>query len=179
MIRRDYKAHSFSPLNQINAQNVHELRMVWSGAMQDGVMLGNQPAPIVHNGVLYVNNNGMVLQALDAKDRRSHLGKPLWDESCSAFHARHHRLWRQDFRSDDAGAPDGFRCAQREGRLGYDCRRSVAGRVFDNEWSAARQGKVDSGLGGCGTYRKEKCFISARFRRRGSSRRRASNARLR
>ena len=28
---------------------------------------GNQPAPIVHSGVLYVNNNGMVLQALDAE----------------------------------------------------------------------------------------------------------------
>jgi len=74
MIRRDYKANSFSPLNQISAQNVNDLRLVWSWAMQDGVVLGNQPAPIVHNGVLYVNNNGMVLQALDAKT-----GELIWE----------------------------------------------------------------------------------------------------
>ena len=74
MIRRDYKANSFSPLNQITTQNVNDLRLVWSWAMQDGVILGNQPAPIVHNGVLYVNNNGGVLQALDAKT-----GELIWE----------------------------------------------------------------------------------------------------
>ena len=74
MIRRDYKAHSFSPVNQITAQNVNDLRQVWSWSMQDGTVLGNQPAPIVHNGVLYVNNNGMVLQALDAKT-----GELIWE----------------------------------------------------------------------------------------------------
>src|SRR5579862_5026591 len=74
MIRGDYKANSFSTLNQINAQNVSELRLVWSWGMQEGAVLGNQPAPIVHNGVLYVNNNGMVLQALDAKT-----GELIWE----------------------------------------------------------------------------------------------------
>ena len=74
MIRRDYKANSFSPLNQITTQNANDLRLVWSWAMQDGVVRGNQPAPIVHNGVLYVNNNGMVLQALDAKT-----GELIWE----------------------------------------------------------------------------------------------------
>ena len=58
MIRRDYKANSFSTLNQITTQNVNDLRLVWSWAMQDGSSLGNDPAPIVHNGVLYVNNAG-------------------------------------------------------------------------------------------------------------------------
>jgi len=67
MIRRDYKASSFSPLNQIDVRNVDDLRLVWSWALQDGAALGNAPAPIVHNGVLYVNNAGMVLQAFDAK----------------------------------------------------------------------------------------------------------------
>src|SRR5215813_4651827 len=74
MIRGDYKANYFSKLNQITTQNVDSLRLVWSWAMQDGAVLGNQPAPIVHNGVLYVNNNGMVLQALDAKT-----GELIWE----------------------------------------------------------------------------------------------------
>ena len=74
MIRRDYKATYYSPLNQITAQNVNDLRLVWSWAMQEGASNGNQPAPIVHNGVLYVNNAGMVLQALDAKT-----GELIWE----------------------------------------------------------------------------------------------------
>ena len=74
MIRRDYKASYYSPLNQITAKNVNELHLVWSWAMQEGASNGNQPAPIVHNGVLYVNNTGMVLQALDAKT-----GDLIWE----------------------------------------------------------------------------------------------------
>src|SRR5208337_480245 len=45
MIRRDYKATYYSPLNQITAQNVNDLRLVWSWSMQDGASNGNQPAP--------------------------------------------------------------------------------------------------------------------------------------
>jgi alcohol dehydrogenase (cytochrome c) len=34
MIRRDYKANYYSTLNQITTQNVNDLRLVWSWAMQ-------------------------------------------------------------------------------------------------------------------------------------------------
>lgn len=44
MIRHDYKATYHSPLNQITAQNVNDLRLMWSWAMQDGASNGNQPA---------------------------------------------------------------------------------------------------------------------------------------
>src|SRR6202140_1291631 len=66
MIRHDYKANYYSTLNQITTQNVNDLRLVWTWAMQEGGATGNQPAPIAHGGVLYVNNTGNVLQALDA-----------------------------------------------------------------------------------------------------------------
>src|ERR1019366_10755426 len=56
MLRRDYKATSYSPLNQITSQNVNDLRLVWSWAMDERASNGSQPAPLVHNGVLYVNN---------------------------------------------------------------------------------------------------------------------------
>jgi len=36
MLRRDYKATYYSPLNQITAQNVNDLRLVWSWSMQEG-----------------------------------------------------------------------------------------------------------------------------------------------
>ena len=74
MIRRDYKANYYSPLNQITTQNVNDLRLVWSWALQEGNGLGNQPAPLVHAGVLYVHNSGGVLQALDAKT-----GELIWE----------------------------------------------------------------------------------------------------
>jgi alcohol dehydrogenase (cytochrome c) len=74
MIRHDYRATSYSPLNQITAQNVSDLRLVWSWAMQDGASNGNQPAPVVHNGVLYVNNAGQVLEALNART-----GDLIWE----------------------------------------------------------------------------------------------------
>ena len=129
MIRRDYKANYYSPLNQITAQNVNDLRLVWSWAMQEGASNGNQPAPIVHNGVLYVNNAGMVLQALDAKT-----GELIWENRYGtnadrARHARHRDLRRQNFRRDRRRAPDGLRCAQRQGGLGHHDRRPLERRV--------------------------------------------------
>src|SRR5215471_4650621 len=65
MIRRDYHASDYSPLNQINASNVKDLQLQWTWAMNEGG--ANQPAPIVHNGVIYLNNPGNILQAIDGK----------------------------------------------------------------------------------------------------------------
>ena len=72
MIRRDYRASNYSPLNQITGGNVKNLRLVWSWAMNEGGT--NQPAPIVHNGVIYLNNPGNIIQALDGKT-----GDVIWE----------------------------------------------------------------------------------------------------
>ena len=65
MIRRDYKASSYSPLNQVTRNNVQDLRLVWQWAMNEGGT--NQPAPLVHNGIIDLNNTGNILQALDGR----------------------------------------------------------------------------------------------------------------
>ena len=72
MIRRDYRASNYSPLNQITRDNVKDLRLVWSWAMTEGGT--SQPAPIVHNGVIYLNNAGNVIQAIDGKT-----GELIWE----------------------------------------------------------------------------------------------------
>src|SRR5678816_820456 len=72
MLRRDYRASNYSPLNQITTGNVKNLRLVWTWAMNEGGT--NQPAPIVHHGVVYVNNAGNTMQALDAKT-----GELIWE----------------------------------------------------------------------------------------------------
>ena len=72
MLRRDYRASNYSPLTQITSGNVKNLRLVWSWAMNEGGT--SQPAPLVHNGVIYLNNAGNTIQALDGKT-----GELIWE----------------------------------------------------------------------------------------------------
>lgn len=63
--RRDHAATGHSPLDQVNADNVHMLRLAWAWAMGPGVQ---EQEPIVHNGVMYLLHANAVVQALDARD---------------------------------------------------------------------------------------------------------------
>jgi alcohol dehydrogenase (cytochrome c) len=72
MIRRDYHANNYSPLNQITTDNVKDLRLQWIWAMNEGG--ANQPAPLVHNGTIFLNNAGNVLQALNGRT-----GDLIWE----------------------------------------------------------------------------------------------------
>ena len=62
--RRTDNAWGFSPLDQINRQNVHQLQLVWSWAMDDSG--AQESAPLVYDGVMYLPNPRGVIQALDA-----------------------------------------------------------------------------------------------------------------
>jgi alcohol dehydrogenase (cytochrome c) len=61
--RGNYQAWGYSPLEQINKNNVKNLQLVWSRAMEPGI---NQMTPLVYNGVMYLGNPGDVIQAIDA-----------------------------------------------------------------------------------------------------------------
>ena len=63
MFSRTYDAQRFSPLDQINSDNVDQLRMVWSRGLGTG---SSESIPLVHQGVLYVVHAGAIIQALDA-----------------------------------------------------------------------------------------------------------------
>ena len=77
MVRRTYQAWNDSPLDQITAANVKNLRLAWTWAMADGPGR-NQPTPLVHGGVMYLLNVGHVVQALNAQDGRPDLGAQPW-----------------------------------------------------------------------------------------------------
>lgn len=64
MYGRTYNSWSHSPLNQINTRNVTRLRLVWSRAMESG---WNEGTALASGGLVYVPNNGGVIQALNAK----------------------------------------------------------------------------------------------------------------
>ena len=163
MIRRDYKATYYSPLSQVTARNVNELRLVWSWSMQDGASNGNQPAPIVHNGVLYVNNAGEVLQALDAKT-----GDLIWENRYGSIPAA--PAMRGIAIYDDkvlVATADAHVMAfdARNGKVVWDTTigdRSK-GEYAETSGPIVVNGRVIEGLGrdSCATYRDEKCFISA------------------
>ena len=69
--RRTRDGLGYSPLSEINQDNVRELRLAWVWAMHEGRV---QTAPLVHDGVMFVANPGNILQALDAKN-----GDILWE----------------------------------------------------------------------------------------------------
>jgi alcohol dehydrogenase (cytochrome c) len=163
MIRRDYKANYYSPLNQITAQNVNELHLVWSWAMQEGASNGNQPAPIVHNGVLYVNNAGMVLQALDAKT-----GELIWENrygSNPTAPAMRGIAIYDDKIFVATGEAHLMAFDARNGKVVWD---TTMGDRSKGDYAAssgpiAVKGRLIQGLGrdSCAVYREEKCFIGA------------------
>src|ERR1700730_7710000 len=63
MINRTYDEQRFSPLDQINRDNVGQLQMVWSRGMPAGT---NETVPIVYRGVMYTVSPGAGVMALDA-----------------------------------------------------------------------------------------------------------------
>ena len=63
MWRRTLDSWGYSPLDEIDRENVGDLRMVWSRALATG---SQQGTPLVHDGVLYMPNPRDVIQALDA-----------------------------------------------------------------------------------------------------------------
>ena len=70
--RRTDNAWGYSPLDQINRQNVQQLQLAWSWAMDDTG--ANEATPLVHDGVMYLPNPGGVIQALDGAT-----GDLLWE----------------------------------------------------------------------------------------------------
>ena len=63
MWRRTLDTWGFSPLEQIDRENVGDLRMVWTRALGPGLQQGT---PLVYDGVLYMPNPRDVIQAIDA-----------------------------------------------------------------------------------------------------------------
>jgi PQQ-dependent dehydrogenase (methanol/ethanol family) len=72
MARRNYQGWSHSPLTQVTRDNVKDLQLAWAWSMNEGQT--NEPTPVVHNGVMYLNNTLNLVQALDAKT-----GELIWE----------------------------------------------------------------------------------------------------
>ena len=71
MTHRTYDFQAYSPLDEIDRDNVHTLQVAWMRAMDEGPQ---QTQPLVYDGVMYLANNDDHIQALDATT-----GDLLWD----------------------------------------------------------------------------------------------------
>ncbi len=71
MYGRTYDEHRFSPLGQINDQNVAELGLVWSKELP--TTRGLEGTPLVLNGVIYATASWSIVHAIDART-----GETLW-----------------------------------------------------------------------------------------------------
>ncbi len=160
ILRHDYHANNYSTLNQINAGNVKDLQLQWVWAMPDGT---NQNAPLVHNGVMFINNPTNIVQALDAKT-----GDLIWEnrigENATGSSQRGIALYG-DKVYITTGDAHIYALDARTGKNVWD---TVIGDRTNGSYSTSSgpllaKGMVIQGLGGgqCDQYREEKCFISA------------------
>lgn len=160
MVRGNYRAWSYSPLDQVTAANVKNLRLKWVWAMNDGG--ANQPTPIVHDGIIYLNNTSHTMQALDGRT-----GDLIWEhaigpESTRAYGAtRGISIWGDkvylsgtDVRLHALDA--------RTGKLAWTREVAPPDRGFSStSGTIAVAGKILQGLTGCGSFKPERCAISA------------------
>ena len=72
MWRRTYDGWGYSPLDQINKGNVGDIRLAWAWGMSPGGR--TQETPLVHDGIMYLQNSSHLIQALDASD-----GTLIWE----------------------------------------------------------------------------------------------------
>jgi len=68
--RRTLDSWGYSPLDEINKDNVAQLRLVWARPLNEGSQEGT---PLVHDGVMYFPAPGDVIEAIDAQS-----GELLW-----------------------------------------------------------------------------------------------------
>ena len=69
--RRDQSASGYSPLDQVNRQNVQKLRLAWAWGMARGQQ---EQEPMIYQGVMYLPHASGTVQALDART-----GALIWE----------------------------------------------------------------------------------------------------
>ncbi len=151
MIRRDFHATSFSPLDEITTANVADLELVYRIPMNEPGT--NQPAPIAYNGVVYLAHTGGIIQAIDGAT-----GDVIWQNNLGRNIARRGIAIYDDKIYLAAG--DTVRTLSAV--TGEPVWETV---IFEGRGNSSgpivADGRVVIGMGGCSRYGQEKCFLSA------------------
>ena len=157
--RRTPQSQGYSPLDQINTENVNRLSLAWVWGMEPG---RSQPAPLVRDGIVYLPNFGNVVQALDGRN-----GDLLWEyrrqfpeDGRQGYLLRTLAMWQDMIyvATSDAHmvAIDARSGAERwsvqiaDSSLGYS---NTSGPIVAD-------GVVVNGITGCGRFFEDSCFIT-------------------
>ena len=164
--RRTLDGWGYSPLDQIDRDNVDQLQLVWGWQLAPGLM---QAAPLVHDGVMFIPSPRNVVQAVDAVTgdrlweyrRRFEASTDELDAVGSGMRTRSIAIYGDKIfvnTSDahivalDAGTGEiVWDHTVADYRLGY---RYTSGPIVVN-------GNIVSGMTGCQNYKNDVCFISA------------------
>jgi alcohol dehydrogenase (cytochrome c) len=163
MLSRTFDQNRFSPLDQINKNNVGQLRMAWTRGLPAGTQ---EATPIVYRGVLYLNVPGGTVQAINATN-----GDLIWEyvrdypKNINPRASRHKNLGI----FEDMiyfGAPDGFLVAldAQTGKVRWETKVDDGGITAGGILVA--DGKVLTNRT-CMFLGREACFIAAHDARTG------------
>ena len=167
--RGNFESWGYSPLNQINTENVDRLELAWVWGMADGTR--SQPAPLVHDGVMFLPNWGNTIQALDATT-----GTLLWEYvrsfpegmSGGRGRARTIAIWEDMIL---VSTNDAYMLAldAATGEARWETRLTAEpGLGFENSSGPViANGKAINGINGCTRLIRESCFITAHDLRTG------------
>ncbi len=167
MVRGNYQAWNHSALSQINRENIKDLRLAWVWSMNDGIY-GNEPTPLVHNGIIYLTNVDNVVQALDGRTEdliwETRL-RPTGQNNGGSGAMRSLAIYQDKI---FAASLDAHVIAldARTGKIVWDTAIADYSKGFGNSSGPIIiGGKVIQGLGYCDHYKVDEkdqgCFISA------------------
>lgn len=154
MYDRTYDSQRYSPLRQINESNVSQLKLAWSVTEDTGAQEG---IPLVHDGVMYTQAPGAVIEAIDAAT-----GQLIW---------KHERKMADNLKGNSRAktiaigfdmvywtSPDSYLEAldARTGEMRWEAKTETRGAT---QGAVIAGDKVISG-GACGG-KHENCFIDA------------------
>ena len=153
MLRRDQYASSYSPLTQITRDNAQDLQLQWVWPMNEGGT--NQPSPLAHDGTIFLNNTGGIVQAIDGKT-----GDLIWEHRFGTVNISPRGMSLYDDKLYLAMSNAHLVALDaKTGKVAWDV-LMPDGRGSSSGPLAAR-GKIIQGMGGCQAYVAQKCFISA------------------
>jgi alcohol dehydrogenase (cytochrome c) len=161
--RRTLDGWGFSPLKQINKDNVDQIQLVWARTMGAGL---SEPTPLVYNGVMYVPSALGLIQALDAVT-----GELLWDYTKRIESPTNFRGWVPRMRSLAIYGNNIYMTTAEAHIVALDARTgkvvwdtTVADYKLGYRYTSGpivAKGRIIAGITGCEFYKNDVCFISA------------------
>jgi len=161
----------YSPLSQVNTENVDQLQLAWIWGMHPG---SNNQAPLVRDGILYLINSWNIVQALDATN-----GTLLWEYQRKfpdgratggiglGGMTRTIAVWEDMI---FLATKDAYMVAldARSGRVRWETKIADSELGYQNAHGPiVADGKVINGINGCTGFYEESCFITAHDARTG------------